>query len=380
MNRIIQIGLDVHTTNYTICIMEPKLFNENIVHYQSTISPNIKSLLKVVSNFKDKMKDDNLDITFGYEAGCLGYSLYKDIVNAGYKCVILAPTTMSVEKGGKKLKNDMRDARQIAKCMCDGSYRAVYIPTEEDDAIKEFIRMRDDIKQNLKSIKQQIVALLTRHGFINSDTKWTQKYISWINSIDFGNALLKETLDEYMLEYIHLVERITCFDNRIEEIAYGAKYKDKVEKLECFIGIKTHTALSLIVETGDFSRFAKGNLYGAWLGMTPIQDASGTKDNRFGITKAGNSHLRKLLSESAQCLSKGQAGYKSKDLKRRQSKCSGEVVAYADKANERLRRKYFKMVARGKNANVAKMAVARELACFIWGMMTDNIESVVKPQ
>lgn len=104
--------------------MEPKLFNENIVHYQSTISPNIKSLLKVISNFKDKMKDDNLDIT-------LGYSLYKDIVNAGYKCVILAPTTMSVEKGGKKLKNDMRDARQIAKCMCDGSYRAVYIPTEE---------------------------------------------------------------------------------------------------------------------------------------------------------------------------------------------------------------------------------------------------------
>ncbi|MGM9958784.1 MAG: IS110 family transposase [Erysipelotrichaceae bacterium] len=359
------MGLDVHTTNYTICIMEPKLFNENIVHYQSTISPNIKSLLKVVSNFKDKMKDDSLDIT-------LGYSLYKDIVNAGYKFVILAPTTMSVEKGGKKLKNDMRDARQIAKCMCDGSYRAVYIPTEEDDAIKEFIRMRDDIKQNLKSIKQQIVALLTRHGFINSDTKWTQKYINWINSIDFGNALLKETLDEYMLEYHHLVERITCFDNRIEEIAYGAKYKDKVEKLECFIGIKTHTALSLIVETGDFLRFAKGNLYGAWLGMTPIQDASGTKDNRYGITKAGNSHLRKLLNESAQCLSKGQAGYKSKDLKRRQSKCSGEVVAYADKANERLRRKYFKMVAR--------MAVARELACFIWGMMTDNIESVVKPQ
>ena len=101
--------------------------------------------------------------------------------------------------------------------------------------------------------------------------------------------------------------------------------------------------------------------------MTPIQDASGTKDNRYGITKAGNSHLRKLLSESAQSLSIGQVGYKSKDLKRRQSKCSGEVVAYADKANERLRRKYFKMVA-------------RELACFIWGMMTDNIESVVKPQ
>ena len=175
-----------------------------------------------------------------------------------------------------------------------------------------------------------------------------------------------------MLEYHHLVERITCFDNRTQEIAYGAKYKDKVEKLECFIGIKTHTALSLIVETGDFSRFAKGNLYGAWLGMIPCQSASGPKDNRFGITKAGNSHLRKLLSESAQSLSKGQVGYKSKDLRRRQSKCSGEVVAYADKANERLRRKYFKMVAR--------MAVARELACFIWGMMTDNIESVVKPQ
>ena len=108
--------------------------------------------------------------------------------------------------------------------------------------------------------------------------------------------------------------------------------------------------------------------------MIPIQDTSSDRDNRFGITKSGNSHLRRLLTEAAQAFTRGAVGHKSKDLKARQEKCTSEVVNYADKANTRLKKKYYKMIQRGKKANVAKMAVARELACFVWGMMTDNIE------
>mgnify|MGYP004571174073 FL=1 len=375
MNRIIKIGLDVHTTNYTICIEEPLLGGEKNVYVQTQIKPELKLLINVIDTFKAKFKDEQLDITLGYEAGCLGYSLYKDLKAKGYNCIILAPTTMRTLKGGKKIKNDYRDAKEIADCLCDGGFSTVYVPSVEDNAIKEYIRMRDDVKQNLKSIKQQIIALCTRNGFnYGGNSYWTNRHISFLSKIVFEDELLKETLDEYMAEYNHLTDRIDVFDRRIEELANKEIYVERVNRLKCFSGIKTHTALSLIVETSDFKRFAKGSDYGAWLGMIPIQDASSNKDNRFGITKSGNSHLRRLLTEASQAFTRGTVGHKSRDLKSRQAKCSSEVVNYADKANIRLKRKYYKMIQRGKKANVAKVAVARELACFVWGMMTDNIE------
>ncbi len=128
---------------------------------------------------------------------------------------------------------------------------------------------------------------------------------------------------------------------------------EKVKKLVCFLGVKIHTALSCLVETGDFQRFAKGNIYAAYLGLVPGEDSSSDNINRLSITKAGNSHLKKLLVEASTGICKGQIGHKSKDLKARQYGNAPEVIAYADKANERLRRKYYKMIGHGKKKNVA---------------------------
>lgn len=145
--------------------------------------------------------------------------------------------------------------------------------------------------------------------------------------------------------------------------------------MSCFLGIKTHTALSTLVEVGDFKRFASAQHFASYLGLTPGEDSSGGDQNRLGITKAGNGHIRTLLVEAAQSYTRGQIGYKSKALKARQYGNPTDVITYADKANERLRRKYYHMVlSQGKKANVAKTAVARELACFIWGMMTGNTQ------
>ncbi|MBP1529328.1 MAG: IS110 family transposase [Erysipelotrichaceae bacterium] len=375
MKRIIKIGMDVHTTNYTLCVFEPSFEHEGTVHYITQVKPEAKNIIDVISKLRKKLKDDDLDITCGYEAGCLGYSLYHELKDKGISCIILAPTTMKVEKGGKKIKNDYRDARQIAECLSYGGYSAVYVPTSVDNSVKEFIRMRDDIQCSLKSIKQQIIALLTRNGKQYTDgSYWTGKHIKWISSVKFEEELLNETLAEYMIEYYHLFDRVSKLDERIEEISQKEIYIEKVNKLKCFIGIKTHTALSLIVETSDFKRFPKGNIYAAYLGLIPGDDSSGDDDNKLGITKAGNRHLRRLLVESSQAYTRGQIGYVSSDLRQRQSKCSSDIVAYANKANERLRRKYYKMIAKGKKFNVAKTAIARELACFIWGMMTENIQ------
>ena len=372
MYRILKIGMDVHSTNYTLCAMEPVIGEEDRIFATIKVTPDYKNILMFIENLKLKLGIDNqYDIQCGYEAGCLGYSLYNQLTAAGVKCVILAPTTMLTQQG-TRIKTDARDARMIAQCLSYGGYHAVYIPTEEDAAVKEYLRMRDDHKLALKKVKQQINAFCLRHGYHYEGTKWTIAHLKWLQKLDL-EGLYRETLEEYMASYEEQTAKIERFDKRIEEIAAQERYQEKVKQMGCFLGIKTHTALSLIVETGDFERFAKGNTYAAYLGLAPGEHSSSDSVNRLGITKAGNSHLRVLLVEAAGSICKGAVGHKSKALRARQNGNTAEVIAYADKANTRLRSKYYRLIRHGKKRNVAVAAVARELACFVWGMMTDNI-------
>ena len=372
MNRILKIGMDVHSTNFTLCAMEPTIGSEDRIFGEVQVAPDYKEVIFFIETLKQKLGlNDDYSIECGYEAGCLGYTLYHQLTNAGIKCVILAPTTMLTQQG-QRIKTDKRDARLIAHCLCYGGYHPVYIPTGEDDAVKEYLRMRDDHKLALKKLKQQINAFVLRHGYQYTGTKWTIKHVAWLRKLDL-NPMYRETLDEYMVSYEEQEAKIERYDKRIEEISAEMRYKEKAEKLGCFLGIRTHTALSLIVETGDFKRFAKGNIYAAFLGLAPGEHSSSSNVNRLGISKAGNAHLRCLLIEAAKGLCKGAIGHKSKALRSRQNGQSAEVIAYADKANTRLRSKYYKMIRHGKKKNVAVAAVARELACFIWGMMTGNI-------
>lgn len=365
--------MDVHSNNYTLCAIEPVLGGKDRVYANIPVAPDYKNIILFIENLKFKLgMNDEYHIECGYEAGCLGYSLYNKLTAAGVKCVILAPTTMLTQQG-KRIKTDARDALMIAHCLASGGYHSVYVPTEADDSVKEYLRMRDDHKCTLKKIKQQINAFCLRHGLHYDGKKWTQRHMVWLRKLEL-DLFYQETLDEYLASYDEYSSKIERFDKRIEEIAAQESYCQKVKELGCFLGIKTHTALSLIVETGDFHRFAKGNVYAAYLGLTPNETSSGDKVRRGGITKAGNSHLRRLLIESSQGIAKGRTGHKSKTLRARQSGNTAEVIAYADKANIRLRRRYGKLVQHGKARNVAIAAIARELACFIWGMMTGNIE------
>ena len=372
MYRIIKIGMDVHSKNYTLCAMEPVIGEEDRIFATIQVTADHKNILMFIEQLKMKLGvHDEYDIQCGYEAGCLGYSLYNQLTAVGVNCVILAPTTMLTQQG-KRVKTDARDALMIAQCLSYGGYSAVYIPTEEDDSVKEYLRMRDDHKVALKKIKQQINAFCLRHGHHYAGTKWTIKHISWLRKLELP-PLYRESLDEYMASYDEQTSKIERFDRRIEELSSQKSYEEKAKKLGCFLGIRTHTALSLIVETGDFSRFAKGNTYAAFLGLAPGESSSGEHINRTGISKAGNNHLRLLLIEAARGICKGAVGHKSKELRARQSGNPAEVIAYADKANTRLRSRYYKFIRHGKKKNAAVAAIARELACFVWGMMTDNI-------
>ena len=367
----VYVGMDVHKETFSLCCYTNE---KEMPEYPQKVNAHYSKVINYIEAMRFHYGDDALFVC-GYEAGCLGFTLYHELSAHNVKCVVLAPTTIPVPAGKKKLKTDKRDATLIARCLAHHDYSPVHIPTTQDEQIKEYLRMRDDHKLALKKVKQQILSFCLRHGFQYDGTKshWTQTHIAWLRALEM-DEMYREILDEYLLTFEYLTGKLERLDRRIEALASDDAYAEKVQKLECFLGIKTQTALSVLVETGDFKRFATAPQYAAYLGLVPGENSSGPDRNGLSITKAGNRHVRRLLVEAAQSYSRGRVGFKSKTLAVRQKGNSPGVIAYADKANERLRRKYYTMVLKhGKKSNVAKTAVARELACFIWGMMTDKI-------
>ena len=366
MKSIIYVGMDVHSTSFTLSCYSLRTQSAFATLKMEPTAKAVKKYLDGIRNFYEE------ECTFvcGYEAGCLGYTLFHQLTAMDIKCVIIAPTT--IMRKSHEIKTDRRDAEKLAKVLAHGDYSSVYIPTAQDEAVKEYIRMRDDHKLMLKKNKQQILAFCLRHNKHYPNSYWTQTHLRWMSKLEFG-GYLQDAFNEYLLTYRQLEEKIERLDAQIKQLCEIDDYREKVNKLICFKGIREHTALSLIVETGDFHRFESAERYASYLGLVPGERSSNDNQVRLGITKAGNRHLRMLLVEAAQSYSRGAVSQKSKALKARQSKASPEAVIYADRAATRLRKNFIKMEFHSKKHNVAKTAVARELACFIWGMMTDNI-------
>ena len=185
---------------------------------------------------------------------------------------------------------------------------------------------------------------------------------------------MQEAFNEYLSEVYSLKAKIELMDMKIREIAELEIIKDKVDKLVCFSGIDVTTAVETAVEIHDFTRFATAAQFVSYLGLCPGEDSSGKTKNMLPLTKAGNKRVRALFCESAKAIKRTNPyGQKSKRILERQKNASPEIVAYADKATKRIRTKMRHLEERGKNYNVSSAAGARELACFVWGMMNGKI-------
>ena len=200
MHIIAHVGMDVHSTSYTLsaCSLqvdpETGVLEERITS-PIQIEPDYKLVLSYMKRIRSAYPSDTVEFQCGYEAGCLGYSLYHQLTKAGVKCVILAPSTMAVSTKSKIKKNDKRDAEQIAKCLAYGTYKSVHIASDQDNEIKEYIRMRDDHMQALKRIKQQILAFCLRNGISYANNYWTAAHLTWLRSTPV-NDCFREILDE----------------------------------------------------------------------------------------------------------------------------------------------------------------------------------------
>ena len=369
MKSILYVGMDVHKDTYSLCALDP---NTNQVVNEVRCAADPKLVKRFVEHTAKQYPDDTTFLT-GYEAGCLGYSLYKSLQSLDIPCVILAPTTMVNSVKGRVIKNDKMDARMIANNLAAQTYTSVYVPDQSDEEIKEYIRMRQSFKKSQKRIKQQISALLLRQGLRYSKTKWTPSHLEWIKALNLASTL-KTILDEYLVELEDLSVKIARFDDQIALFAQGERYQEQVGKLVCLKGIAVPSAMTIHVEISDFSRFSSARKFMAYLGLVPSEHSSGDKIRKGALTKQGNSTVRTTLIECTRGLIRGQIGHRSKVVVARQRGQSAAVISYADRAVERLQRHYHHLIENGKSANVAVVAIARELAGFIWGLETGQID------
>lgn len=370
MESVVYIGMDVHKSSFNLCALDS---SSGEILGETKCASDAKLVAKFVQHLSEECEPNTQFLT-GYEAGCLGYALYRNLTKLGIPCVILAPTTMFSSAKNKMVKNDKMDAKMIAHNLASHTYRSVYVPDQEDDEVKEYLRLRKAMAKNFSRVKQQLSALLLRHGYQFSGTKtpWTHDHIQWIKKLSLS-PLMRLTVDEYLVHFTELQDKIARYDQIIEEISHNNRYEKPVAALMCFKGISTTSAMTIHVEIADFSRFAKAPAFMSYIGLNPSEHSSGDHTKKGALTKQGNSIVRTTLIESTQSLVKGHIGEKPKCVRARQKGQTAPIIDYADKGVAHLQRRYHRLIEQGKSKCVAIAAVARELAGYIWGMETGNI-------
>jgi transposase len=366
------IGMDVHKDSVYLAVLDGRKVRSHEKPESGLVgageaAANSPQLVKAIRQYQ---KDGKIFVA--YEAGCLGFDLYHFLAKHGIDCQIIPANTVFRPGNEKKLKTDRRDAILIARMLKRGEAEGIHIPSREEEAVRDFIRCRGDLVDDLTRTKQRIQKFLLRHGKRYENTRyWTGKHIKWMKGVVFEQGLEKEAFQQYLSRMENLIEQIKRMEKRIEAAAQEGEYAERVQRLRAFRGIDYLTALALVCEIGDFRRFPSAGAFMSYLGLVPSECSSGKKRSQGGITKAGNTHIRKLLTESARHYPR--AVTESKRLAERRVGTNELVVARADHAMRRLHDSYYKMIHHKKNPCAAITAVSRQLAGYIWGVMTMEV-------
>jgi transposase len=301
-----------------------------------------------------------------YEAGPCGYALQRQVTTSRVSCDVVAPALIP-RKPGERVKTNRRDARKLAELGRAGLLTAVQPPTPEDEAVRDLARARDDAREDLQRCRHRLGKLLLRRGLHHAGRNWTRAHRAWIANLRWAYAAERAVVDDYLLAIDHTEARLLELDARLAEIAETEPYREPVGWLRCFRGIDTLTAMLILAELHDFRRFASAPALMAYLGLVPGEDSSGEKHRRGRITRTGNALVRRLLVEVAwHYQHRPSVGVA---LARRHKGQPSRVIAIADKAQQRLCRRFRKLAAEHKPAPKIAVAIARELAGFLWAAL-----------
>lgn len=354
------VGLDVHKATIAVAIAdkaggEPRFFGE--------IANTAAAILKLTT----QLAKGGATLSLCYEAGCCGYVIHRQLTKLGHFCQVVAPSLIP-KKAGDRVKTDRRDSLMLARLLRAGELTGIWIPDGLQEALRDLTRAREDMKHLQRQSKQQLLGFLLRHGVggFTGKSNWTQAHFRWFETVKFDQAAQQIVFQEYIDIIKASVQRVQRLDQHIEVTARASAVWPIIEALMALRGVSLLTAATIMAEVGDLSRFASAPQLMAYLGLVPSESSSGPTRSRGGITKTGNSHVRRVLVEAAWTYR--HPARKTRTLQRRAEKTSDTVQALAWKAQQRLCGRYWALDARGKLKVQTCTAVARELAGFIWAI------------
>ena len=357
---ITYVGLDVHKNSIDVALADGG--REDEVRHYGTINADMGSVDKLVR----KLVSQDREPRFVYEAGPCGYVIYRHLSRQEFDCVVAAPSLIP-KKSGDRIKNDRRDSVMLARLHRAGELTPVYVPHSEDEAMRDLSRAREDAKRAERKARQQLNGFLLRNGFrYTGRSLWSLAHWRWIADIRMPHGAQQFTLQEYIDAVRSCTERIERITGQIRELVAQWRLGPVVEALQALRGVSLVVAVTVVAELGDLSRFDHPRKVMAYLGLIPSEHSSGENTKRGGITKTGNGHARRMLTEAA--WSYRLPARVSRRLRDRQQGLPQKVWEIAWKAQVRLCARFRRLVARGKRTQIAVTAVARELAAFIWAI------------
>lgn len=366
---ITYVGLDVHKASISVAALIPEACRPS----EWTESNNGRAARRIARRLK---REGCGTVLCCYEAGPCGYVLQRELNKLGVPCRVIAPSLVPV-KPGERVKTDRRDARKLAEQLKVGALTEVRPPSPEEESVRDLCRCREDAKKDLMRARHRLGKFLLRRGLHYSGGKpWTLGHHRWLHELRFEHEADQATFGDYVVTVQQQQERVSELTKAVEGIAQLERYREPVGWLRCFRGIDTVTAVTIIAEIHDFRRFHSARHLMAYLGLTPSERSSGERQRRGGITKAGNSHARRILIEAAWHYRHRPAV--GATLRKRRLGQPRQVIALADKAQRRLHQRYWRLLMLGRKppCKVA-VAVARELAGFIWAALRgdDDVEA-----
>lgn len=350
------VGLDVHAAQTTVAVLEKDTGELS----RSKVRGAPGKVLDYLAGFEGR-------VIAVYEAGPTGMMLARQARDLGIDMKVCAPGLIP-RKPTDRVKTDQRDAELLARQLAAGGLSFVRVPTQEEESLRDLVRAREDVRQDLTRARHRLSKFLLRRDLRSEGSNWSQKHLHWIGQLQFADRPSQMTCAEYLQAVRALMHRREMLERTLEEILPTTPFAETAFRLRCFRGIDTLSAMGLCTEVGDFRRFDKPSKLSAFLGIVPAEYTTDSKRRLGSITKAGSSHARRLLVEAAWHYRR--TPRVGETLERRHRGVDPAVVDVAWRCQQRLYKRHTDLAERRKPPGVANIAIARELACFLWEAAT----------
>ncbi|MFM2598214.1 IS110 family transposase [Vibrio fortis] len=373
-DSIIFIGLDTHKSFIQVAVLQE---HQGANPQQlDPIKSDGSALIRLTKQLQSKYPKATL--YFVYEAGPCGYWTYRSIKSLEHCCNVVAPSLI-LKKPGDRIKTDKRDAVKLAKLLKAEELTPIYVPKAEDEAIRDLSRARETAMKALKDAKFQLNGFPLRNNTqATVSDNWSKKHLRWLTRPHSSSPSQQIVLQEIIITIDEWIQRLQRLDNELLHQVKNWRYYPVVKAIQAMCGVRLLVALGTIAELGDLRRFDHPRKLMAYLGLVPTENSSGGKTRRGRLTKCGNSRARRLLVEGAHTY-KHKANI-SVELQLRQEGLPKEIVDIAWQAQQRLCRRYQRLLQKGKHRNVVVVAIAREMIAYIWAIAREVVISDVDPK